>query len=178
MNQPTKERMETVGVRFPISDIEWLASLQIKGAVTPSDKIRHIVAEARRQEAGATDLETSLVWAQDLLAPFNARIRREELLKGEHSDLLALVGEWLPQALALCLARSGDTGEKNLFLRERALTKSCFQLSEGLLRLGVSTQAACYDPDIINRFLPRILELAHIITATRETGKKEESHHG
>ncbi|GBG02003.1 hypothetical protein AZSI13_13300 [Azospira sp. I13] len=175
MIQPAKERMETVGVRFPVSDIEWLASLQVKGAVTPSDKIRHLIAEARRQEAGTADLETCLAWARDLVAPFNSHVRREELLAGEHSELLALLGDWLPLVLALCLA--GDNSQ-DLIRRENSLAKSCFQLLEGVLRLGVSNQAPCYDPNVINRYLPRILELAEIIATARKSGNKEELHHG
>ncbi len=177
---PSKERMETVGVRFPLSDIEWLASLQLKDAVTPSDKIRTIVATARRQHEGYGDYEASLSWLHDLLAPAVAAVRAGEFRPGQpglHSDLVALVLEWLPQTLALVLARcqgmkesDGNEGEnrESLLELEAQLAQRCFQMCESLLRLGVGSTAPCYNPEIVNTYLPRITELVRVISSTRD----------
>ncbi|MCL2829158.1 MAG: hypothetical protein FWD77_00280 [Betaproteobacteria bacterium] len=171
----TKERMETVGVRFPLSDIEWLASLQIRDAVTPSDKIRAIVGAARRQDEGYGDYEASLGCLRDLLAPAVAAVRAGEFRArnpGLHSDLVTMLMEWLPQTMALMLAQgrgAGDEGESREFLLqlEAQLAQRCFQLCEFLLRLGVGSAAPCYNPEIFNAHLPRIVELARVISDTR-----------
>ncbi|MCL2178075.1 MAG: hypothetical protein FWC28_08415 [Proteobacteria bacterium] len=172
----SKERMETVGVRFPLLDIAWLASLQLKDALTPSDKIRSIVTTARRQHEGYGDYEASLSWLSELLAPVVASIRAREFRAegpGLHSELLTFFIEWLPQTLALVLARSRGTQEggegenlESLVQLEAQLAQRCFQLCESLLRLGVGTNAPCYNPKIIHSYLPRIIELAQLISNT------------
>ncbi|MCL2625489.1 MAG: hypothetical protein FWD46_01555 [Cystobacterineae bacterium] len=178
----TKERMETVGVRFPLSDIEWLASLQLKEALTPSDKIRAIVTAARRQQEGYGDYEASLSWLSELWAPVVAAIRAREFRAegpGLHSELLRLLMEWLPQTLALLLARgrgeeegSGGAGSKDenleaLLQLEAQLAQRCFLLCESLLRLGIGSAAPCYNPEIIHAYLPRVIELVQVISHTR-----------
>jgi hypothetical protein len=171
MVETSKERMETVGVRFPSSDIEWLASLRIKGAVTPSDKIRSLVAEARRRHEGHADVEACLAWLRDLLAPEITALRTEELERGTHSELITLVAEALPQMFALLLARPApgpDARER----QEDMLARLCFRLFESILRLGVTTRSACYNPDVISGLLPPVIELSRIISTTRNPEEK------
>ncbi|MDR2507856.1 MAG: hypothetical protein LBD67_07680 [Candidatus Accumulibacter sp.] len=180
----TRERMETVGVRFPLSDIEWLASLSMKDALTPSDKIRAIVAEARRRNEGLGDYEAALSWLRDLLAPAISAIKGREFRSenpGMHSELVALAAEWLPQTLALLLAQGapergqGEGQEKQerqdnaemLMAFEVQLARRAFQFCESLLRLGVGRSAPCYDSEIIRSGLPRIIELAEVVSFSR-----------
>ena len=174
----TRERMETVGVRFPLSDIEWLASLSMKDALTPSDKIRAIVAEARRRNEGLGDYEATLSWLRDLLAPAISGIKGREFRSenpGMHSELVALVAEWLPQTLALLLAQGapergqaeGRDNAETLIAFEAQLARRTFQFCESLLRLGVGRSAPCYDSEIIRSGLPRIIELAEVVSFSR-----------
>ena len=58
---------------------------------------------------------------------------------------------------------------------EDALVQSCFRLLMALLRLGVTPTAECYTPDVIEKHLPRIIELVQLITANRETLKETQS---
>ncbi|MDR1277063.1 MAG: hypothetical protein LBL72_11915 [Candidatus Accumulibacter sp.] len=168
--------METVGVRFPVSDIEWLASLSMKDALTPSDKIRAIVAEARQRNEGSGDYDTELFWLRDLLAPATALINGREFRSGMHSELVSLVVEWVPQTLALIFslgtqgyedaAGDADALEK----LEAQLAQCAFQLCEALLRLGVGSSAPCYDPGIIRSRLPRIVELVEVVSTPPNRG--------
>ena len=41
--------MQTVSVRIPEEDLEWLMGLDIAGARNPSDRIRSLIAATRRQ---------------------------------------------------------------------------------------------------------------------------------
>jgi hypothetical protein len=58
---------------------------------------------------------------------------------------------------------------------EDALVQSCFHLLMALLRLGVTPAGECYTPDVIEKHLPRIIELVQLITANRETLKEKQS---
>ena len=64
--------MQTVSARIPVEDLQWLATLEIQGATTPSDKLRALVAQLRRQHEGALEYSASLQWMRDLVAPFGA----------------------------------------------------------------------------------------------------------
>ena len=41
--------MQTVSARIPIDELQWLATLEVQGANTPSDKLRALVTQLRRQ---------------------------------------------------------------------------------------------------------------------------------
>ncbi len=47
--------MQTVSVRIPEDDLAWLVELQLPDATSPSDKIRALIADARRRGKGAND---------------------------------------------------------------------------------------------------------------------------
>jgi hypothetical protein len=95
-----------------------------------------------------------------------------------HSELVALVVEWLPQVLALILSQSarGQDGTEGaasvdaLRKLEAQLAQCAFQFCESLLRLGVGSSAPCYDPEAVCSRLPRIVELAHIVSTPRDRG--------
>ena len=54
-------QMQTLSARIPLEDIEWLASLDIQGAVSPSDKLRALIAQMRRQYEGTLDYEANYI---------------------------------------------------------------------------------------------------------------------
>lgn len=168
--------MQTVSVRIPSEDLEWLATLNLQGAATPSDKLRALVAQLRRQHEGATDYAASLTWMRDLLSPFAARIGAVEHRQGNHSELVRLLAEWTPQVMALLIAENGtgsQTQQRAMQLEERLATK-VFQLMAGTLRLAVTQTADCYDPKVLEKHLPQIIELVGMIaTNRRQAGTKE-----
>jgi len=165
--------MQTLSVRVPTEDIEWLASLEIAGAATPSDKLRALIAQMRRQHQGTMDYAACVAWLRDLLAPFVVAIREVEHRQKLHSDAVNAVIEWVPQIAATLLAerRFAKDGVKNVTDLEDALIQRCFQLTTALLRLGVTPQAECYDPSAIERHLGRVIELADLISADRKQRK-------
>lgn len=166
-------QMQTLSVRVPSEDIQWLASLEVPGAVTPSDKLRALIAQMRRQHQGTMDYAACVAWLRDLLAPFVVAIREVEHRQKIHSDAINAVIEWVPQIAATLLAerRFADEGAKNVTALEDALIQRCFQLTTTLLRLGITPRAECYDPSAIERHLGRVLELADLISADRKQRK-------
>jgi len=69
----------------------------------------------------------------------------------------------------------GGNGVARAVEAEDALVQCCFRLLIALLLLGVTSAAECYTPDVIEKHLPRIIELVELITANRETLKEKQS---
>src|SRR5262249_32329091 len=97
-------QMQTLSARIPSEDLEWLGGLQIEGAVSPSDKLRSLIGQLRRQHDGSLDFQRSLSWLRDLVTPFVSSIRTLEHHNRMHSEVLTLVAEALPQIMATLLS--------------------------------------------------------------------------
>ena len=68
-------QMQTVSARLPSEDLQWLSALELPGAVTPSDKLRALIAQIRKQHEGALDYSACLAWLRDLLSSFVIELR-------------------------------------------------------------------------------------------------------
>ena len=166
--------MQTLSVRVPSEDIEWLATVDSPGAVTPSDKLRSLIAQMRKQHQGTMDYAACVAWLRELLAPFVVAIREAEHRQKLHSGVIDAVVEWVPQIAASLLAeRNFSDGPKNLLALEDNLIQRCFHLTTTLLRLGITPRAECYDPSALERHLGRVIELADLISADRKQRKGE-----
>ena len=170
-------QMQTVSARLPSDDLEWLSALDLPGAVTPSDKLRALIAQMRKQHEGALDYSACLSWLRDLLSPFVIELRGIEHRERTHSEAVSAVIAWAPQVMATMLSARdfGDEGIGRSREVEDALVQCCFRLLIALLRLGVTPAAECYTPDVIEKHLPRIIELVQLITANRATLKETQS---
>ena len=168
-------QMQTLSVRVPSEDIQWLSSFEIAGAVTPSDKLRGLLSQARRQQQDTMDYTACVAWLRDLLSPFVVAIREVEHRYRLHSDAVNAVIEWIPQIAATLLSekRFGEDAPKQAAALEDILVQRCFQLTTTLLRLGVTPRAECYDPSAIERHLGRVIELAELISTDRKQRKGE-----
>jgi hypothetical protein len=168
-------KMQTLSVRMPSEDMEWLASLDLQGAVSPSDKLRALVTQMRRQHDGTLDYERGLAWLRDLVAPFVTAVRGFEHHNRMHSEALTLAAEGLPQIMATLLSERslGRDAKARAIDVEALVVQRCFQLLASLMRLAVTRNAGCYSPDVIDRHLPAVLEIADVVTRTRNL--REES---
>lgn len=172
--------MQTVSVRVPGEDLEWLVTQEIQGATTPSDKIRALVSQHRRQHEGGADYSASLQWMRDVIAPFVTAVGAFEHRQSKHSELLRLAVDWVPQTMALLVAENSFAREpqKKALEIEEKLAARLFQLVMTLLRLGVTPTADCYDPRVLEKHLPQLLELAGIIATSRKQTTDGEPKHG
>jgi hypothetical protein len=172
--------MQTISARIPGEDLEWLATLEISGATTPSDKIRALVNQLRRQHEGAMDYGASLQWMRDLVSPLTTAVGAFEHRHTKHSELVRLVTDWVPQAMALLVSENNLAREpqKKAQEIEEKLAVRLFQLVTSLLRLGVTPAADCYDPRVLEKHLPQLIELAGIVAASRKPATDGESKHG
>lgn len=172
--------MQTVSARIPAEDLEWLATLEIQGAATPSDKLRALLSQVRRQHEGSLEYSASLQWMRDLVAPFLTAIGELEHRQGRHSEVLRLIGDWVPQLMAVLVAESrlGREPQRKAQEIEEKLLARCLQLTMGILRLGITPGADCYDPELLERALPPLIELVQVIATHRKTVAHGGQEHG
>jgi hypothetical protein len=161
--------MQALSARIPVEDLQWLAGLDIQGAVSPSDKLRALITQMRRQYEGTLDYERSLSWLRDLLAPFVTAIRALEHNNRTHSEVLTLTVEWLPQIMATLLSERAlpKDAKKRAIDLEEIVVQRCFQLLASIMRLAVTRTAACYNPSVIDKHVSGVLEISDIITQAR-----------
>lgn len=155
-----------LSVRIPQDDFEWLTSLDIKGATTPSDKLRAIIQRERHLHDGGDSYELALSWLRDMVQPFAKHVAAYEHRTAERSEIVAAALEWVPQLMALLASEHihADASTERASTVEDMLLKRSVSLLSALLRLGISPETATYDPASISRQLPRLRSLIGAIS--------------
>lgn len=163
-------QMQTLSARIPSEDMEWLASLNIQGAVSPSDKLRALITQMRRQHEGTLDYERSLGWLRDLVAPFSNRVKAFEHHQRVHSEMLTIAAEWVPQLMAMLLAerRLSNDASKQAEDVEDFVTERCFKFLTAIMRLAITPDNGCYSPAVIDKYMSGVLEIANILGQLRK----------
>ncbi len=169
-------QMQTLSIRLPDEDFQWLLSLQEGSARTPSEKLRALLQRVRQQEAGLSDPEHCAAWMRELVQAFIDKFAGLERQQKKHSDLLSAVASLTPQIMAtlVAAAHSEESGERYAVDIEAQLAQQSFRLLATLLRAAVTSNPATYAPELYDRHLPDIIELAQIIASR----KGKETNHG
>lgn len=166
-----------ISVRITQDEAESLARMRIPGATTPSEKLRALISEAHRREQGPADYPEAMAQVQQWLAPLFTTIQLAESSQEQHSDILALLREWLPDFLAytrLSATSSTALSPDALLALERGIADRLLRLMERIFQLALISRCHCYDPELITRRMELIRQLASIITRQQE-GTKEET---
>lgn len=171
--------MVAIGARVPQEDVEFISQLKIEGATTPSDKVRLIIAEARRRHDGLGNYDSCLEQMNQMLSQTSRLLRHAELETRTHSELLSRTLEWLPDVMAYLLASkkmlvSEEPGDMQAL--EEGVADRVFRLIESVLQMAVTRQCDCFDKDLITRRIPSVLDLARVIEVARDDLKRENQH--
>lgn len=162
-------QMQTISIRVPDEDFQWLLSLQQPSAKTPSEKLRALLSNARQQEAGMTNPELCSTWMRALAQPFMDAVTAFERKQKIHSDLVGAVSEWVPQIMATLVSSrlGGKRLQEEAVEVEAVLAQQCFRLLTTLLRAAITSVPATYDKEVLDRYLPDIIEIAAIISTRK-----------
>ena len=165
-----------ISVRISDEDAEFIAGLRIEGAHTPSEKMRALIAEARRRQQWPRDYAGSRAWVESVLASALRAVRNAEVDLERHSEAITLVAEWLPDIMAYILTGVPPDYEINepqeLAQLEQGVVDRVFRLLESMLRLAVTEECPCYDTHVVDRRMHSVLALAEVIRIRK--GKEEE----
>ncbi|WFE88447.1 hypothetical protein K1718_20090 [Roseibium porphyridii] len=160
-----------ISVRLSDDDVAFLASYEVQGARTPSDKLREILKTARERERGAQDVSSCEDLLRQMARPGEKKLRQLQRETGVRSDLVLKLYERLPEMLAeLIAAAPGPGGEENELRRfEADLSAELFSLIEEVFDLGLTSPSRTYDPELMDNRLTPILEIAKILDQRRQS---------
>jgi hypothetical protein len=162
-----------ISVRVSEDDAEFLATLELPGAATPSEKLRTLIARARAQQAEGRTYESSLALVRELLEPVSQSLRARELSSRQRSEMIADTLYWLPDLVAYLMTGPGSRNAKSeardLVEFEAGVAQRIFHFIEAVLRLGVTSKAPCYNPAVIGEGLQGTLELAQLMLNNRQS---------
>ena len=169
--------MQTVSVRVPDDDLEWLMALDIAGARNPSDRIRSLIAANRRQRQGTTDYVACVAMLRDFLRPFQDAVSAAERREKVHSEVVATIAGSLPDIMAETIAfqpvPDDDSARSVLTHIEADLAARAMRLLIRLLRLAVTQTVSAYNPAVLDSYLDEIIDIADLIGDRRRTSTKE-----
>jgi hypothetical protein len=156
-----------LSVRISEADAEFLADLEVAGAQTPSEKLRHLIAEARARRDQGRSYEAALGLVRDLLEPVAQTLRARELVTRQRSEMISDTLYWLPDLVAFLIAGPGATGVnadgRELVEFEAGVAHRIFRFTDAMLRLAVTSKAPCYNPDVVATHMGGTLELAKLV---------------
>jgi hypothetical protein len=167
-----------ISVRISDDDAEFLASLELQGAATPSEKIRALITRARDDAEQGRSYEASLNRIRDLLEPTSLQLRSLEMSSRQRSELIADTLYWLPDLVAFLVAgpeRGARKGDDGLKAFEAGVADRIFRFIEAVLRLAVTEKAPCYDPGIVSEGVRGALELTEVILTRRQSPEGRKS---
>ncbi|MDJ0851507.1 MAG: hypothetical protein QNK04_24295 [Myxococcota bacterium] len=153
-----------LSVRVSQDDAEFISRLEIAGAATPSDKVRALLADARKRQEGFRDYAGCLAMVQEMLAPTLHHLREAEHREEVHSELVLELAQWVPETLAFLLTslREGDDRE-HLQKFEQGTAERLFRLLENVLRMAVTSECHGYDREVVRKRMPPVIELVEVI---------------
>lgn len=152
-----------ISVRISQEDADFIASLQINGANTPSDKIRELLTQARTLHTQGYDYASALALAEQHLATARHEILALEKTLGVHSHIVARIFEILPDLMALMVADYPKSCDKSALIDfEKQAMWRVVRLMDSILQLAVTGKGAGYDDKVLGE-LDNTLNLAKII---------------
>ena len=156
-----------LSVRLSEDDTAFLASLEIEGAVTASDKIRGLIRQARQKSGTPTSYVAALEASHEQMATAVRAVRTIEDGEDRHSDvvvgLMTTAEELLAQAMAT--PRPQEAGMEDLVRHEARLVDCAARMTEQLLRWAVTPTAPAYDAHVVTRRLEGMKALMKLVSA-------------
>lgn len=167
------QRSTTISCRVDAEDADFLLALEVPGATTVSDKMRHVLAEYRQHQQNLRSFRDCLMDFRNLIAPTYQEIQDMEFSHDMRSEFVNRVVETLPVLLSTLVTskRPGRAEEEppHLHRLEKKLIDQIFQLVDSLLRIGVSSEPSCYDPKLFKERLNSLLSTTDRLSNHQKT---------
>ncbi len=171
------QRTTTISCRVDADDADFLLALEVPGATTVSDKMRHVLTEYRKREQNLKNYRDCLMDFRNLIAPTFQEIQDMEFSHEIRSEFISRVVETLPVLISTLLtSRRPERPEEepaHLHQLERRLVDQIFQLLDALLRIGISPRPPCYDTRLFRERIQELLSLTEILSKNVPTTETE-----
>ena len=163
-----------LSVRVSDEDAVFLAELEIDDAVTPSEKLRALLHEAQRRNAGLKDASEGGMLLRDMAASARRSIRKSEGHLKRKSDLVLKLYERVPDIMAKLIAGIEDAEKTDDLVQfERELMDQTAVLIKDFMALGLSKNVRVSDPETYKTEIEPVLELVELVRHHQQTTTKE-----
>ena len=165
-----------LSVRVSDSDAAFLASLEIAGAATPSEKLRALLGHARQRAEGVTDEADGVEAYRTPLRTIQRQVRNSEIALGVRSDLVRKLLDRLPELMgSLANGPGAESTKTKLAQYEDRLAIQAYALVEELLELALASENRAYDPARLSKRVTAALGVVDRINAPIERKKEVKS---
>jgi len=166
----------TMSVRMTREDAEFISSLDMNDAATPSDKIRGIISQYKELVHGTKDYGKGIKLMKNLVQEPNEILLAGGRKLNLHSELPGKFADWATEALAYYItsvpAEADEISEEVLLKLEEGIARRIFSLMENILRMGITEKSPTFNQKIIRDNIEHVLELVKVIQLYRETKKE------
>lgn len=166
------QKNNPISVRVSDEDLAFLNRLSIDDAETPSEKMRAVIKQAKRRQAGQYSYHAALGVIRELLEPVAGQIRELERKEDRHSELLINSYHWAKELTAYMLSGIDQEKDQNelidLATLEANVLDRLLRQMEYILRLAVTREGPCYDGELVRSKIKHILELAMVVQTQME----------
>ena len=165
-----------VSLRIPNEDAEFLAELQIDNAVTPSDKIRALIRDAKVRKEHVNNYACCLNHVNEALSNIKSHILHLEREQDHYSEVVHRFNDWLAEAYAFVSSFNihPENEAADLLQFEQGIVKRIFRLVEAIGRLAMTETAPCYDKEIIIREIEPLRQISQMINFKHKKEKAYE----
>lgn len=160
-----------LSVRVSDEDAVFLANLEIGDAVTPSEKLRALLQEARRRQAGLHDAAEGGLILRDMAMPAWRVVRRLEAQAGRKSDLILKLYERLPDLMARLVAGPEDDKPEHLDAFEADVMEQICLLLKDFISLGLTSPVRVHSATNFYAEMTPIMELIELVRHHRNITK-------
>ncbi|MFB0962010.1 MAG: hypothetical protein QMB97_00690 [Pseudomonas sp.] len=129
--------------RISVEDAEFISRLEFEGAHTPSEKLRGLLAETRRQQSSSEDYAQNLSQAQELFGKMKHQLLVHQQSLNYLPDVTLRVLDTLPDLLAslqTLTARSANLSTQELQVADAGILDKILHLNALLLPLAITSQ--------------------------------------
>lgn len=164
-----------ISLRISEDDAAFVSGLKIKDAVTPSEKIRSIIKEARERKEQGNTPKRLMDEIHTQLQELQRNLSTAERSAKAHSEFLRFVLDWQNQfTQTILLANiSGEAPLEELERFEDEIADQAFRLIDYIARLGVTPKAPCYNTSLIREKLRENMDLLHLVESQVEKGESD-----
>jgi len=163
-----------VSVRISPEAAAYLAALKIEGCHTVSEKIRHLVRDARLSAEAKESLENDRQYIKTALEPFDKKLTKLESL-GHSAAFLRFLSEWIPGVMAMfdVVGIQDDFDIETMNRIEESAYDRVLDLVDHLSRQSLTSETANLNPEQMLAGRPALIELLEILGA--KSSLEEES---
>lgn len=165
---PISGRIAEEDYLFIISGVE-------NGAVTASEKLRHVAHFFRRYHEGMKKYPEAVAEFTRLLDRFRFEAKAVENAEGMRSELMDRLLILLPELFAMISSFriSNKDGRKDLIEAEEQVFRAILGLMEYVLRLGITKTSPTYNPSLFKGRLNQLSDLVELANINQSLSDKE-----